>query len=88
MSKVAKIDNRVVPAYLNEKFFEKSLQHEFKIANIKIVQLSIEYATSGGDNYTSDILRATIKYKCVQYHFNYLNLNTVDFWNVYSNKNV
>lgn len=67
MSAPAQLDTRVIPEYLNVKFFENSLRNEFKNDKIKIVDLSIKYATSGGDNYTSDIYRATIKYKCFYY---------------------
>lgn len=52
----------VIPEFLNKGFFEKALRSGFNNSAINITELIITMGSSAGDNYCSEIYRATIVY--------------------------
>ncbi|XP_014102554.1 uncharacterized protein [Bactrocera oleae] len=52
-----------IPNYFNMEFFKRALENGLRMGDLKILGISIENLTMGGENYCSNIFRATIKYK-------------------------
>jgi Ecdysteroid kinase-like family len=51
-----------IPLHLTEKFFEEILRKHHETKNIKVLNKCIQLATKPGDNFTSEIYRATVEY--------------------------
>ncbi|XP_067635179.1 uncharacterized protein [Eurosta solidaginis] len=52
-----------IPNYFNTEFFKRTLENGLRTVDLKILGISIENLTTGGENYCSNIYRAVIKYK-------------------------
>ncbi|XP_054731374.1 uncharacterized protein LOC129239688 [Anastrepha obliqua] len=55
-----------IPNYFNTEFFKRTLENGLRTGDLKILGISIENLTMGGENYCSNIYRAIIKYKSVE----------------------
>lgn len=51
-----------MPVWLNVDFMEKVLRKSEKDASIEVKDVATAAATAVGDNYTSDMIRATVEY--------------------------
>ncbi|PSN29269.1 hypothetical protein C0J52_28191 [Blattella germanica] len=51
------------PSWMNNEFLENALQNERNDPNIVIISSEIGAATAAGDNYGSNMYRATVKFK-------------------------
>lgn len=54
--------DQVIPEFLSTAFFEKALRNGLKNNDIKINDLSIAMGSNAGDNYCSEIYRASVVY--------------------------
>lgn len=51
-----------LPQWVNTELFETSLASYFQDGSIKVLDFSCKLATPVGENYTTDVFRATIRY--------------------------
>lgn len=51
-----------IPDFISKPFFERALRHGLNNNDIKITDLNVVMGLSAGDNYCSEIYRATVTY--------------------------
>lgn len=58
-------NNILVPEYLNEKFFIKTLEEGLREVDIGIDEISVTWGSNPGDNYCSSIYRMVVTYSAL-----------------------
>lgn len=66
MMSVSKLNNDFLTIYpwINKDLFEKIIQQDCNNKNVVITNINLNEAVAKGEHYSSEMIRATITYKC------------------------
>jgi hypothetical protein len=60
---MSKSDTLRYPPWLNKDFLEKVIKHHIKDDDAKVIEFAIQSGSKPGENFASDLLRASINYE-------------------------